>query len=270
MNSQALIALLLAVSVTGVLWSTWRALLVDVDWEDCFARHPLPSPDPYSGLPYTTPCSPLGRVLGRWSQLRRWSESAPVEARGAWFTLPILPAVILVLSAIAGWQLFVLSLAALALSLIEWRVARRGNAHTALQAGTQVGLGWLAGHAVLDAPTWGSLTLACCFAIAYQGALVLARDSVTSGTSRRTWSLALLNVGQLAALGALVLLDRPLTAALVGLLLAPQWLLLAGLEPNPAQHTADANSPRSSQRWYLRAAIPFLLVAMLAAAGAPF
>ena len=56
---QALFDLLLAVTVGGVLWSTWRALLVDVDWANCFQRYPLPAPRLLSSLPYTTPWSPL-------------------------------------------------------------------------------------------------------------------------------------------------------------------------------------------------------------------
>jgi hypothetical protein len=260
---QALLALLLAVAVVGVLWSTWRALLVDVDWAGCFSRHPLPAPKLPSGLPYTTPWSPLGRLFVRSSQLRRWSEHAPVEIRSAWFTLLVLPALILALSALAGWPLIVLSCAALALSLIEWRVTRRGQAHTALRAGMQVGLGWLAGHVALVPPAWTAVTLACCYAIAYQGALELARPDPKA--DQRYRALIWFYGGQIAALGLLALLARPTTAALGAFLLAPQWLLLVGL----GRSQEPGLEHQLAHRWYLQRALPIYMLAMLAAAWAP-
>jgi hypothetical protein len=267
-SPQALLALLLAVSVVGVLWSTWRALLVDVDWAACFQRYPLPAPKLLSGLPYTTPWSPLGRLIARSNQLRRWSQDAPVEIRSAWYTLLVLPALILALSALAGWQLAVLSIAALALSLIEARTSRRGErrdqAHTALRAGMQVGLGWLAGYVTLAPLGWSAVALACCYALAHQGALRLAQPTLEQ--DQRSSALLLLYGGQAAALALLALLERPLTAAFAAFLLAPQWLLLAGF--GARQGSSDV--PQPGHKWYLQRALPFCLLAMLAAAWAPF
>ncbi|MFX1355541.1 MAG: hypothetical protein ACFFGP_16425, partial [Promethearchaeota archaeon] len=165
-ESDALLALLLTIFVAEVLWSTWRAQLVDMDWKSFLVAHPLPAPgDPVPGPPYTTPWSPLGRLFGRWAQVRRWlHETVSVERRGALLTLPILPLLILLLSATIGWQTLILSLAALSLSLIEWLVARRGGTHKALQAGLEIGLSWLAGHVVFGQLTWVSFALACCYA----------------------------------------------------------------------------------------------------------
>ena len=256
-SPQVLLALVLAVAIVGVLWSTWRALLVDVDWAARFRRHPLPAPRLLSGLPYTTPWSPLGRLVTRAGQLRRWSQDVPLEIGAARYTLLVLPALILVLSALAGWPLLLLSLAALSLSLLERRAAQAGQAHAALRAGMQVGLGWLAGHVTLAPLTWTAVTLACCYAIAYQGALGLAARADT-----RTWrALPWLYGGQVAAIGLLALLDRPLTAAFAAFLLAPQWLLLVALGRARAQDSAHAR--------YLQRALPFYLLATLAAAWAP-
>jgi hypothetical protein len=270
-SPQALLALLLAVSIVGVLWSTWRALLVDVDWAGCFRLYPLPAPRLLSGLPYTTPWSPLGRLFARSNQLRRWSQEVPVEIRSAWYTTLVLPALILVLSALAGWPLTALSIATLALSLIEARTSRRTSrrreqrdpVHTALRAGMQVGLGWLAGYAVLAPLTWTAVTLACCYALAYQGALRLAQRTLEP--DRRNSALLVLYGGQAAALTLLVLLGRPLTAAFAAFLLAPQWLLLAGLGPRQEADAAD----RPAHAWYLQRALPFCMIAMFAAAWAP-
>jgi len=270
-SPQALLGLLLAVAIVGVLWSTWRALLVDVDWAGYFARYPLPAPRLLSGLPYTTPWSPLGRFFARSNQLRRWSQDVPVEIRSAWYTMLVLPALILMLSAVAGWPLTVLSIAALALSLIEARTSRRtsrrsesrGPVHTALRAGMQVGLGWLAGYVALAPLTWPAVTLACCYALAFQGTLRLAQPTLVP--ARRNSALLLFYSGQTAALALLALLERSLTAATAAFLLAPQWLLLAGLGPH---QEVDATG-RPAHEWYLQRALPFCMLAMFAAAWAP-
>jgi hypothetical protein len=264
---QALLDLLLAVSIVGVLWSTWRALVVDVDWANCFQRYPLPAPTLLSSLPYTTPWSPLGRLFARANQLRRWSQEVPVEVAGARYTLIVLPMLILVLSALAGWPLLVLSCAALALAAIEARTTpQKPYAHrasTALRAGMQVGLGWLAGHVTLAPLTWTAVAFACSYAIAYQGVLGLERHTAEPGTLK--YSLLLLYGGQIAALAWLAWLGRPLTVALSAFLLAPQWLLLVGLSSGP--DAASVRQPR--RRWYVDRALPFCMLAMLAAAWAP-
>ena len=277
---QALLALLLAIPIVGVIWSTWRALLVDVDWQDCFQRYPLPAPGRLSGLPYATPWSPLGRFVTRAGRFRRWSEHTPLEVRSAWYSLLVLPALNLALSALAGWPLLVLSLAALALSLIEWRVSRRSprrslrrgsrHEHISLQAGVQVGLGWLAGYTAFAPLTWAAVTLACCYAIAFQGALALALPTLHA--ERRTRALGFFYLGQAAALAQLVVLDRSLSAALAAFLLVPQWLLLAALgqesAPNHAENAPQDTAQAPSKR-YVQRALPFCMLAMLAAAWAP-
>jgi hypothetical protein len=253
-------AFVLALFIVQVLWSTGQTLLIDGS-SGQLARAlaamqpslPKSRPRPLR-LPYTAPQSPLSRLARRW---RNAALSPPAR-----LTLLLVPVLALILSIIAGWQMTLLSLAAAALSLIEWRVARRRNVHYALQAGTLVGLGWLAGHTAFAPLTWTSLTLACCYAIAYQGALYMesphAFTAETPSLERHVlpWALALLYGGQGAALFLLVGLGRPLGATLAGLLLAPQWLLLAQLAPG-AQDT-----------WarYIRRAMPSVCVAMLVAA----
>jgi hypothetical protein len=219
--------------------------------------------------------------------VRRWMrETLPVERRGALTTLPILPPLILVLAAAVGQQMFILSLAALALSTIEWRVSRHGKAHKSLQAGLEIGLSWVAGHIVFGPLTWVSFTLACCYALAYQGALSL-------GNRRRSWALALMYGGQVAALALLIWLRYPLPGAVVGSLCAPQLLLVAGLEghdpqsgphprplsqpwargdgplsPSPAGRGRTRSPAGNREAWYLRRAAPFIMLSMLVAAWA--
>jgi len=252
-DGSTLLALVVTLFLTEILWGSWRAQLVEMDWDGYLAVHPLPARgDAVPMLPYTTPASPLGRALGRWGQIRRWiRETLPVERRGALFALPILPPLTLLLSALIGVHTVTLSLAALALSLLEWRLARRGHAHSALQAGLEIGLSWLAGHTIFSPLTAASFSLACCYAIAYQGALAYQRPG------HRSWALPALYSGQVAAL--IVVLAQghpraPLVATGIGLLLAPQLLLLARSQSGKADNG------------YLRRAIPFVMLAMPLAA----
>jgi hypothetical protein len=127
----------------------------------------------------------------------------------------------------------------------------------------QVGLGWLAGHVTLAPLTWTAVALACCYAIAYQGALGLAQQ--TLAPNRRTRTLLLLYGGQIAAQTLLALLGRPLTAAFAVFLLAPQWLLLVGF--GREQEPESIHQP--AHKWYLERALPICMLAMLAAAWAP-
>lgn len=250
-----LLALVLTIFTAEVLWSTWRAQLIDIDWENDLVTHSLPARgDALPTLPYTTPWSPLGRFLGGWGRIRRWlRETLSIERRGALIALLALPPIILLLSGVIGLHMLALSGAALSLSVIEWRVARRGQAHRALQAGLEIGLSWLAGHTVFGSLTWTSFVLACSYALAYQGALSLGR-------SNRAWSLALLYGGQAAAALWLLLpgYASPAGAAYaalgMALLLVPQLLLLSGFEAN------------GREAWYLRRAAPFMMAAMALAA----
>ena len=259
-ESEALLALVVTIFIAEVLWSSWRAQLIDLAWAAYLAAHPLPARgDPVFTLPYTTPWSPLGHALKRWAQLRRWMrETLSAERRGAILALPILPPLIVLLSALVSWQLLALSLAALALVLIEWRIARRGGTHTALQAGLEIGLSWLAGHLAFAPLTAISFTLACGYALSYQGALACTCPP-DARPGRHSWPLALFYGGQIVALVTVLLggkLGAPVAATAMGLLLAPQWLLLARLQ--------------AGERGihYLRRAAPFLMLAMPIAAWA--
>jgi len=254
---SGVIALVLALFAAEVLWSTWRALIVGTDWASLRPRCPpsLPATDPALAVPYTTPWSPLGRLQRFWNQARRRpQQAASAETTSPLPTLAILTPLILILSALAGPALVLLSLAAMCLALIEWRVARRGTPQAAMQASVQIGLSWLAGHSAFRQVTMPSFILACCYAIAYQGTLSLDAEASHPEAQQRSWSLALFFGGQAAALALLVLLGHPFMAVLVGMLLAPQMLLLSRLGQG------------GSNAWFLRRTLPFLMAAMPLAA----
>lgn len=250
-----LLGLAVTLIITELLWSSWRAQLIDADWPAYLVDHPLPA---FGGrllaFPYVLPTSPLGRALGFWGRVRRWArETLSLQRRGALVALPVLPVLILVFSALLGRPAVVLSAAALALILLEWQTSRRGQRHEALRAGLEIGLSWLAGHLVLGTLTVPSLALACCYAIAYQGILRQGLSPLT----RPTFSLALLLGGQAAALGVVLWAVRPqvpLTVLGMGWLLAPQVLLLAA-----PQESRPAGA-------YWNRIVPFIMLAMLLAA----
>ena len=251
-QAETMLRLALVILIAEVLWSTWRALLVDMNWKEYISDHPLPLQGS-SGYapPYTAPGSPLGELLNGWRRFVRWTrETLPIERRGTLLTLPVLPPLILLLSLLAGPELALLSLSALALSSLEWRLTQRGIKSYALRSVLEIGLSWLAGHIAFAPLTSSSFILACCYSLAYQGAIGLSQDL-------RAWSLALLFAGQAAALFIVVQQRHPFTtpaASIISLLLVPQLLLLSHF----------CGHQRHVQ--YLRRSLPFLMVAMPVAA----
>ena len=253
-QGSTLLALAVSALIAEVLWSSWRAHL-RTDWREVLAEHPLPARRrPTISLPYTQPSSPLGRALGRLQQVWQWVREAPAEQSAALVAAIVLPPITLVLAALVGRQMFLLSLAAQAMTLIEWRAHHHGQKSHVFQAAIEILFPWLAGHAMLAPITPTSLLLACCFGFTYQGALSL---EAATGSLSRAWSLLLFFGGQ--AIAAAALLFAPTSHALylvagMGLLLAPQALLLV--------YAGDS----AEQSSYLRRAAPFVMVSMAIAA----
>ncbi len=259
-DGSALLSLVMVAFVTEILSTSWRAQLVDAGWKEWIRAHPLPVRGvPMPVLPYTKPDSPLGRSLSHIGRLRLWiQEILPAERRGALIATFALPPLILLLSILVGIDMLVLSVAALSIVLLEWRVAGRGREHDALRAALEIGLSWLAGHLVVAPLTPLSLVLASCYATAYQGILGAERRPAPDGR----WSarpFAFLVTGQLMA-GLVVLLfgqEAPrLGAVAQAFLIIPQLLLLAGTS------LPDQGQP------YARRVAPFLMLAMPIAAWA--
>lgn len=254
-QAERLLKLLLVLFLVEGLWSTWRALLVDIDWPTLARTHPPPTRGTMPDLPYLTPWSPLGKIVSGWSRLHRWArESLPHLQGSALMTLPFLPVLTLALSALLGRPWLNLSLLALALSSLEWFSTRRQPWQPSLQAIVQIVSSWMAGHLVFAPLSNFSLTLACAYALSYQGGLYLNDSRCT--VEQQPWALSLLFGGQIFAAGALAWREHTIAAMLLGLLLVPQLLLRWQL---------DTARPRTG---YLSHAAPFIGAAMVIAAWA--
>jgi len=247
--------LILTAFLAQGMWNSWRTYLVEANWRSVLSAHPVPDHGaPKPALPYQSPSSPVAQALGLCDRVHRWVRMLPVQQNRAMIAIWILPVLILSLSALIDWQILALSLAAIALTLIEWRVSWHAKSHRALRAGQEIGLSWLAGHVIFAPLTPLSLTLACCYAVAYQG--MLAHQN-SQPSRHRSGEPVFLEIGQLAALVTVTLTAAPgalLAGTVVGLLLAPQMLLL--------YHQQVAASPSS----YLRQAAPYLMLSMAVAA----
>lgn len=250
---EQLLTLLMVFFLVEGLWNTWRALLVDIDWRALATTYPLPDGGRMPVLPYLTPWSPLGRIIDGWERLRRWArEILPPAYGNALTTMPYLPVLILTLSILLGRVFLILSVLVIALVTLEWIVARRQTWHKSLQAIVQLASSWIAGHLVFAPLAAPSLTLACAYALGYQGALYLNDERCTAG--QYPWALSLLFGGQVLAAGIVALQGPTLVAIVLGLLLAPQLLLLPQLAPDTAQ------------THYLRPIAPIVGLSMLLAA----
>jgi hypothetical protein len=259
-EGSSLLSLVMVAFITEILWSSWRAQLVDAGWKAWTEAHPIPvTGASVPVLPYTRPGSPLGRSLSYIGRVRLWIEEVlPAERRGALIAAVALPPLILLLSTLVGIDMLVLSVAALSIVLLEWRVAARGGGHDALRAALEIGFSWLAGHLVAAPLTPLSLILASCYATAYQGILGAER-SPTGGDRLSGWPFALLISGQMVAGLTVLLVGQEagrLGAIALAFLIIPQLLLLVGTSL-PSQGQA-----------YARRVAPFLMLAMPIAAWA--
>ncbi len=237
------VRLLLTFLLLEAGWGTLWAALATTDWAAALRRWPDRPAGRTRFLPYTQPASPAGR-LARWlAQLRFWWASADGSFRRALAAVIASLCCSLLLAAVLGLSLFLLT--ALAMSLMELALVLdrgRGQVGAGWDAVLRLGLPWLAGHLAFAAPALPTVALATTFSLAVAGI----------DRSDRSGGRALWTGGQGIAALFLVLLQRPLAVPFLTLLLLPQ-LLLAGWD--------------KEGRWPAHA-WPWLAAAMLLAAWA--
>ncbi len=263
-GSEPLLRLGLLLFLVDLLWGGLWSALASTDWSNPLRhwqrwRHGQPA----SSIPYATPSGPAGRLAETQGQLKSWWDAELGLTRGSILVgLGSTLALSLLLSALLGNRLLLLTLAAISLSqLVFVLTGGDGRPVPAVQAVLEMGLAWLAGHVLFEPVSASSLSLALLYSLTYAGGLGLMLDQ--SG-------LGLWNLGQLGAVVVMVLLRQPWLAGVAGMLWLVQAFPQAGVL-DVVQWAREAGEPKERQALairYLRYAQPWLMVAMLLAAVA--
>jgi hypothetical protein len=230
-------------------WGTLWTAMGTTDWAKPLRRwRNWRFGEPSLTLPYTLPDTPGDRLSLWLGQLRAWWRDILWPSCGSAVSAIIIALpVTLVLGAILGPELLLLSMAAIA--VIEMGLlwaGGRGTVAPIWNGLVSVMLPWLAGHIGFGPLSPSSAGLALVLALAWAGALNV----------KLSWGCALGTGGQLLTAVLLVTLRHPLAAGCVILLLVPQLALLPWV----------ARGQPSS--WHGRHARLWLMVTMFVAAVA--
>jgi hypothetical protein len=249
-ESRALLTLALVLLLVELAWGSLWELAASTDWFRPLAESwPPARPASWTGLPYTQPRSPGGRMVRGLNRIAGWWREAFWPAAGPALLGAIAAAALaVVLTVLLPGRLRPLSAALVALLGLGVAQRRREKDTLAGQSLVQVGLSWLAGHLVFADMNVPSLGLALGFAVAVLGML-----QVGDGQRRGLW---LVNGGQAANALWLAAFGQPLPAGAIGLLLFGQVALQPAL--------GAGKDPQS----IVRRAWPWLMAAMLVAAVA--
>lgn len=240
-----LMALFLIDPALGTIWE----LALNTDWSSPF-RKPVPVENlMLCMLPYTVPNSPshrlfhwVGRVMS-WCRRAFWSHIGP-----ALFNLVLVTGLALILAASLGRWIFFLILVALFLVALAFSISRqRGAKPLWIKALLDMGLAWGIGHIVFEPITWPVFLLGALYTAVYWAYLSLQQN-------RGEAIMVCFNIPQMAIVTLLIVLNQPLAAGTVGLLILPQLSLQPFLREG------------GTGRWYLRRTQPFLIISMLVAA----
>lgn len=211
-DGQVLLTCALVLVLADLAWGSLWDLVTGTDWFGLVsaARFP-PSPAQASGLPYTLPSSPGGRLSLGLSRLVGWWRQVFWPAAGA-VVLGLAAATVLtvILCLLLPDRLRPLNAAVVALIGVGLFQRKRGRDPLAGQSLVQVGLSWLAGHLAFAGMEKVSLALALMFAIAAWGA-----TRVGQGHRGGLWFL---NGGLAASAVLMVVLKQHLAAGVMGLL----------------------------------------------------
>jgi hypothetical protein len=229
-DGNGLLTLALVLFLTDLAWGSLWDLAVGTDWFHLLRRRPSPAPlvRPVA-LPYTQPGSPGGRLflamsgLAGWWRTVFWPAAGPAVLGSAAATI-----LALVLNLILPERIHPLNLAFAIILVLGIALSWRGHGLLAGQALVLVALSWMAGNMAFGDLSRPSAVLALCFAVAAWGALLFGHG--------RKLGLWLQDGAQCIALVLLVLMQQPLAAGLLGLLLFGQIALQisfrAGADPD--------------------------------------
>jgi hypothetical protein len=240
-TGTAVISVLVSLILAEGLWTTSWMAIAQTDWAAALERwRHWQDGEPLGGLPYTQPGSPAAHLSLILGQFRDWAARDLLPHYGNALASGIVaPIIALVLSAILGAPIVLLTILAICIPQLALAACRgNGNPNAILRGLVEITLPVLLGYAMFKPLSLEIAIAATGFGIAYAGAV------------RPAWNTILWNAGQALVLVLLLVLRHPIGAFGIALLWLPQLLLQAQPSPRRAQ-------------WWLMAS---MLVAALAIA----
>ncbi len=243
-QGHAVLSLILALLTCDALFGAWRTLWLQTDWRDAL-RHAYSNAQGWLQSEIEPPTG-WARVSRHASLRLRYIRKVIWPIVDSEITgLAIVGALALCLAIIMGQIPFVLTVVAMAFSVVEGRFGIARGAW--LRAFADIAFPWLIAETALGPFTWVSLAFTLLFSFVYRSLMGLA-------TTRGEHWIALSNLSQLVIVLILVASNMPAGAgiALLGLLAQILW-------------QARYRSDRDGQS-YARRVQSYVLVAMLMAA----
>ena len=221
-----IVAICVALVIAEGLWTTLWASLAETNWAAPLGRwREWRDGSPLTPLPYTQPGSAAARWVVLLGYYRNWAARDLIPNYGGLLASAILtPIIALVLSAVLGAPIVLLSIIAILLPQLALALCRAdGHPNVVLRGLVEMTLPLLLGF-VLFKPISVELVIAAVgFGLSY------------SGAAGHTWNHRVWNTGQLVVALLLVATRHPLGAFLVGVLWLPQYLLQAQPSARRAQ-----------------------------------
>jgi hypothetical protein len=225
-SGSAFIALFLALVIAEGLWASLWAALAETNWSLPLGRwREWHAGAPVKPLPFTQPGSPAAWFAVVLGYCRDWfSHDLLFNYGGVLTTALLTPFIALVLSAVLGAPVMLLSIVAILLPQLALALCRcNGQPSAILRGVVEMALPLLLGYVLFKPLSFEVVIAAAGFGLAYAGAV-----------SRR-WDWRLWNLGQLAVLLLLILTRHSVGAFLVGIFWLPQFLLQAQPSARHAQ-----------------------------------
>ncbi|HEY3341653.1 MAG TPA: hypothetical protein VGK81_06530 [Anaerolineae bacterium] len=225
-SSSEFLAIFVALVIAEGLWASLWAALAETNWSVPLGRwRDWHEGAPVTPLPYTQPGSIAAGLAVTLGYYRDWFTRDLIPNYGSLLASSIIaPLVALVLSAVLGAPIVLLSIVAILLPQLALALCRCNGQPSAILRGiVEVTLPLLLGFVLFKPLSFEVVIAAFGFGLAYSGAV------------SRVWNWQLWNLGQALVLVLLILTRHSVGAFLVGVLWLPQFLLQATPSARAAQ-----------------------------------
>jgi hypothetical protein len=225
-SSSEFVSIFVALIIAEGLWASLWAALAETNWSEPLGRwREWHEGAPVRSLPYTQPGSAAAWLAVTLGYFRDWLTRDLIPNHGSALASSIVtPLVALVLSAVLGAPIVLLSIVAILLPQLALALCRcNGQPSAILRGVVEVTLPLLLGVVLFTPLSLEVVIAAIGFGLAYSGAV------------SRVWNWQLWNLGLMAVLLLLILTRHSVGAFLVGVLWLPQFLLQATPSARAAQ-----------------------------------